>query len=250
MRLAEFDALIRATLDLDGFAAIDASANGLQVGCLDQEIGKAAFAVDASLETFARSIEAEAQLLFVHHGIFWGKVEPITEDRYRRLKTLIDGGLALYAVHLPLDAHPELGNNIGLCRRLGLGQVEQFGCHRGMLIGFKGVLAEGRPLESLARLICDQPLGSLPFGREEIRTVAVVSGGAPGDVGEAIAEGVDLFVTGDAAHTIYHQALEARINVLFAGHYATETWGVRQVGELVAEETDLETVFIDVPTGL
>ncbi len=249
MLLADFDALVRTTLDFNSFEH-DVAINGLQVARGGPEISRAVFAVDASIESFRRAVAAGGQLLFVHHGLFWGIQLPLRGTLYDRVRFLVQNDLALYAVHLPLDAHPDLGNNIGIVRRLGLTSIEPFGVYHGMRIGFKGRLAEPQSLERLAALISPRPLSLLPFGRPDIRSVGIVSGGDPHAVSQAIDEGLDLFVTGDASHEVYHEALEAGINVLFAGHYATETWGVTLMSEFVRQKTGLETVLLDIPTGL
>jgi putative NIF3 family GTP cyclohydrolase 1 type 2 len=162
------------------------------------------------------------------------------------------GDCALYAVHLPLDAHPTLGNNACLARRLGLREVEPFGEHRGVKIGCRGELPEALNLERVASLCCGAhpPLGLLPFGPQSIRTVGIVSGGASQDALQAIDQGLDLFITGEPSHTVYHACLEAGINALFGGHYLTEVWGVKSVGEWLAKEHGLQTCFLDIPTGL
>lgn len=237
-------------LNLSDFASLDPSANGLQVERRDPVLRRAAFAVDASLETFRRAVETEADLLFVHHGLLWGREARLTGDHYRRIRFLLENDLALYAVHLPLDAHPELGNNAGIARVLGLDHIEPFGEYRGLKVGLKGVLSLPESMDVLSRRVCARPLASLAFGVDEIKTVGVISGDDPRAVAQAIAEGLDLFITGDAMHEIYHQSMEAGINVLSAGHYATEIFGVRQMSEFIARETDIETVLIDVPTGL
>jgi dinuclear metal center YbgI/SA1388 family protein len=249
MLLADLDALVRATLDFARFEH-DVAINGLQVARSQAEVSKAAFAVDASLESFRRAAGAGAQLLFVHHGLFWGSRAPLTRTLYQRVRFLIEHDLALYAAHLPLDAHPELGNNIGLARRLGLAGIEPFGDYHGTKIGFKGRLDPPRPLERLAALVSPRPLSLLAFGPAEIRSVGIVSGGDPHAVSQAVAEGLDLFVTGDASHEIYHEALEAGINVLSGGHYATETWGITLMSEYLRGTAGLETVVLDIPTGL
>jgi dinuclear metal center YbgI/SA1388 family protein len=188
----------------------------------------------------------------VHHGLFWGKPVAFTGFQYRRIRELVAGDCALYAVHLPLDAHPTLGNNAGIARRLGLRAVRPFGEHRGVKIGCRGELPEALSLERVAALCCGAhaPLSLLPFGPQAIRSVGIVSGGASQDALQAIAEGLDLFISGEPSHTVYHACLEAGINALFGGHYLTEVWGVKSVGEWLAREHGLETCFLDIPTGL
>jgi dinuclear metal center YbgI/SA1388 family protein len=253
MRLEEFDTLIRQLLALDEFSGADVALNGLQVTHCKATVQKVAFAVDACLESIRRAADWAADLLFVHHGLFWGKPLAVTGNHYQRLRALIAADLALYAVHLPLDMHPELGNNAGLARRIGLQQLEPFGEYKGTKIGLKGTLPDAMTLEQLVRACCggnEQAVHVLPFGPETVRTVGIVSGGAADEAYQAIEEKLDLFITGDADHTIYHHCLEGAINVIFAGHYTTETAGVTQLAEHLQRETDLQTRFFDIPTGL
>jgi dinuclear metal center YbgI/SA1388 family protein len=260
MKLSELDAWLRKYLDLEAFERIDASRNGLQVASRVAEVTKVAFAVDASLETFRRAIEQGAQMLFVHHGILWDKQERFVGAFYERLRALIEGNLALYAAHLPLDQHPEVGNNIGIANHLGLREVEPFGAYHGTKIGYKGILpAPARLDEIVFRFSGGQgggqsgygeQLRTLPFGPELVSRVGIVSGGAAGVVTQAVEEGLDLFITGEPLHAIYHHCLESRIHVIFAGHYHSETFGVRLLTQRLARETGLGTIYIDVPTGL
>ena len=238
---------------MDDFAAIDPSRNGIQVERREPELKKLVFAVDASLQTFRQAAELGADLVFVHHGIFWGRESVLTGAHYRRVRFLMEHDIALYAAHLPLDAHPELGNNGCMAAALGLSAAEPFGWYKGRSIGFKGVLPEPLELEEvLLRLDIEMAdcNAVLPFGRPEIRTVGIISGGSSRDIRQAIEEDLDLFISGEGDHTIYHEAQENRINMLAVGHYASETWGVSAMAERVARDTGLETHFIDIPTGL
>lgn len=233
--------------------ANDPSLNGLQVGLKEMEVRRAAFAVDASMETFRRAAEWGAQLLFVHHGLFWGKPAAVTGEHYRRLRFLLQEELALYAAHLPLDMQPEFGNNAGMARALDLQEVEPFAEHGGVKIGFKGRLPEPCSLDRVLaalELDRDSALGVLPFGPDEVSTVGIVSGGADKDVHQALEEGLDLFITGELSHEVYHPAAEGGIHLVGGGHYHTETYGPRLMAEKCAADTGLETTFIDVPTGL
>ena len=253
MLLKDFDEMIRELLDIDRIDPLDISLNGLQVSRSKEKINKVAFAVDASMESFKRSAALNADLLFVHHGLFWGKPYRITGSLYKRVQFLIKNDLALYGVHLPLDMHPEIGNNAGIAHKLRLENIEPFGDYHGIKIGCKGVLPSAETLDDIIGSIpghTAEPLAKLNFGPSEIRTVGIVSGGAPEVVSQAIAENLDLYITGDASHTVYHEAMEGRINVLSAGHYATEIWGVKLLMEKIESKTDLGTVFIDIPTGL
>ncbi len=242
-------------LPIDEMARDDVSLNGIQVGDETREVTKVAAAVDGCRETFERAAALGADMLLVHHGLFWGKPLAVTGSHYRRIKFLMDKGLALYAAHLPLDSHPEVGNNAGLAGILDLQDREPFGDYHGTSIGVQGRLAEPLDLDRLMERLWGGVPGEgrvkvLPFGPELISSVGIVSGGAPRSVGEALGKGLDCFITGDASHEIYHQALEGGIHVIFAGHYWTEIWGVRRMLERMEKELGLETVFIDMPTGL
>ena len=254
MLLEDLDRYIRSQLRIDDLAGTDKSLNGLQVGRRDKEIEHCAVAVDAALETFRRSAESGADMLFVHHGIFWGSEQPVTGMHYERIRFLIENDIALYACHLPLDMHPEFGNNAEMAEYLGLQEIEPFGDYRGRFtIGFKGSLPEARRLDDVVRQLFGSPdevLGILRFGSEQVRHIGIVSGGAPGAVHEAIEDGLDLYITGDASHTVYHPCMEAGMNMVFGGHYLTETWGVRGLARRLEQEHGIRTSFIDVPTGL
>lgn len=253
MRMGEFDRLIRELLALEAAGTGDVALNGLQVTNSREEVNRAAFAVDACLESIRRAAQWKADLLFVHHGLFWGQPLALTAGHYQRIRELLSMDCALYAVHLPLDMHPELGNNAGLARRLGLRDLEPFGQYKGQKIGWKGELPEEKSLEEVAALAFGgrrAALGLLPFGPEAIRRVGIVSGGAADEALQAIEEKLDLFITGEASHTVYHACLEGRINVIFGGHYLTEVWGVKLLSEKLQAESGLEAVFLDIPTGL
>jgi dinuclear metal center YbgI/SA1388 family protein len=247
------DTFFRSLLDIEGFAGIDPSLNGLQVDNDGSEVRKIAFGVDASLETFKRAAALEAGLLFVHHGLFWGSPLRLAGNHRERIKYLLDHNIALYAVHLPLDQHPALGNNAGLAGLLGLEKIEPFGLYHGRKIGYKGNFPNPLTIEEAVKRIAfmdRSPLGVYPFGAEKNSTCAVVSGGAAEEALQAIEEGIDLYITGEMSHKVYHQCLEGRLNMIAGGHYSTEVWGVRRVMEYAAMELHMDMGFIDVPTGL
>lgn len=253
MNLDAFDAWAQRLLDIPRFRSLDDSLNGVQVGRSDGDIAKIAFAVDACAETIARARDASAQVLFVHHGLFWGKPAPVRGVLRERIAALLQADMALFACHLPLDAHPVLGNNAVLARMMGLVDIEPFGEYHGVRIGFRGTLPRPVSMDALVRLVLpdgDTPRTVLHFGTKEIRSVAVVSGGAPFEALQAIAAGVDAYVTGEPSHSIYHEVEEAGFNVIAAGHYATEVHGVRAVADLAGRELGLRTTFIGSPTGL
>ncbi len=253
MKLSQLDAWFRDLLDPEALVGVDDSLNGLQVSRSGAEVARVAFAVDASLESIRRAAEAGAQLLFVHHGLFWGKPLRLEGFLRARIKLLLDADLALWACHLPLDRHPEVGNNAVLADMLGLVDREPFGLYHGVQLGFKGRLPEAIDLaEARKRILPDgsPALALIPAGPASIRSAAVVSGGAAFEVNEAIREGLDLYVTGEASHSIYAAVTESATSFLAAGHYATEVHGVKAVAARLGRETELETLFLDLPTGL
>jgi len=253
MTTKQLDRFFRGLLDIEGFASTDPSMNGLQVDNDGAEVAKAAFAVDACLETFRRAGAAGAGIIFVHHGLFWGNALPVAGGFRERLAFLLKSNIALYACHLPLDQHPELGNNACLAGLLGIQNPEPFGLYHGRKIGYKGVLKEPLTAEEAARRVSYMgrpPLGVYPFGKALSGTCAVVSGGAAEEARQALEEGIDLYVTGESSHQVYHDCLEGRLNMAAAGHYNTEVWGVRNVMRETARQLNMDTEFIDVPTGL
>lgn len=253
MDIAEFDEWAQALLDIPRFVKVDDSLNGLQVGRSKEPVRKVAFAVDACAETIRRARDAGAQALFVHHGLFWGKPVAVRGALRERLAELISSDMALYACHLPLDAHPELGNNAVLARMLGLRDVEPFGEYHGVKIGLKGRLDPAISLDEAVRRVLpagDAPRSLLPFGPKTVSRAAIVSGGAAFEALQAIAEGLHLYVTGEPSHSVYHEVMEAGVHFVAAGHYATEVHGVKAVAERAAIDLGLQTVFIEYPTGL
>jgi dinuclear metal center YbgI/SA1388 family protein len=253
MDLRLFDRWCRDLLDIDALAGIDDSRNGVQVGRRGGEIKLAAFAVDACAETIRRAVEAGAQVLFVHHGLFWGSNCRLEGALLERARLLMESDTALYACHLPLDRHPEVGNNAVLARMLGLRNLRGFGPYRGVDIGYAGDFDPPIGLdEAVGRVLPggSRPRTLIPGTRTALRSAAVVSGGAAKSVLDALAEGIDLFVTGEPSHDVYHAVVESGAAFLAAGHYATETWGVKAVAERLGRETGVATLFIDLPTGL
>lgn len=252
MKLADFDLWARERLEFDETDSIDASLNGIQVGTAETDLTKVAFAVDACMDSFIRCEREGAQALFVHHGLFWGPALPMTGVLGERIRYLMKNDLALYACHLPLDKHAEVGNNARIMKTLGIKNPEPFGSYKGRKIGYKGILDDETDIESLIIRIFgswDDRINVLRFGPKTIRTVGVISGGGTRDVSQAIEEGLDLYITGDSSHNIYHECREACINVVFAGHYLTEVFGVKAMADTVAAELGLETIFLDIPTG-
>ena len=248
----KLDAFFRGFLDFDGFAS-DSAMNGIQVDNDGSAVTKIAFGVDAAMETFEHAAAINAGMLFVHHGLFWGSPACVTGNLRNRIKFLLDHNICLYAVHLPLDQHPQFGNNAVLAQLLGLENIEPFGKYHGKNIGWKGTFPKPVSIDEAVKKISFMgrpPAGILPFGKKECKTAAIVSGGSPESARGAIADGVDLFVTGENSHTVYHECLEAKLNMIAGGHYSTEVWGVQAVMRHCIAELGIDAEFIDIPTGL
>lgn len=230
----------------------DKSSNGLQVEGKD-EVERVAFAVDTTLRTIERAAKAGADMMVVHHGMIWGGLGYITGIHYRRLKALMESGINLYAAHLPLDAHPEVGNNAELLRLLGIEPKGPFGEYKGLSIGFWGEFEEPQPIEKVAQVLAeklDTTVKTYEFGAREIKTVGAVSGAGAFALEEAHRKGIDLLVTGEFTHADYLTAIDLPQSVLVAGHYKTETLGVKALMEVVRTKLGLEVFFMDEPTGL
>jgi dinuclear metal center YbgI/SA1388 family protein len=237
-------------LNVSGVPDSPGALNGLQVEN-GGEVSRVAVAVDASERTVRETVRRGCDLLLVHHGLFWDGNRPVTGRRYRRIEPLIRNGIALYSAHLPLDVHADVGNNAVLARALGISIQGTFGVHQGIEVGTWGRLDLKREVLA-ARL--DDVLGCrvhmMPFGPEVVSRVGVITGGGGSMIGDAIAAGLDTYITGEGAHHTHFDAEEGRINVFFGGHYATETWGLKALAERVEEQFGLEWEFIDHPTGL
>ncbi len=238
----------------------DYGPNGLQVPGTPQ-VDTVATGVSANLELFERAAAENAQLLIVHHGLFWGTSPgPIDAALKRRLKILFDADIGLAAYHLPLDAHPELGNNALIGKALGAESLEPFALHHGEPIGFIATLPGGRaggnggiPAEDLftrvRELTARDPL-VFDAGPARIRRLAIVSGGGADYIADAIAAGADALLTGEPVERVMSTAREAGIHFIAAGHYATETFGVKALGEHIAQRFGVRHVFLDVPNPI
>ena len=231
---------------LDVGAYPDYGPMGLQVVGAP-EVDRVACSVSASRELFERAAEAGAQLVLVHHGLFWEKDPRAVGLLMReRLRALFDADLNLAAYHLALDAHPELGNNALLCAELGVAPERRFADG----LGFGGPLEKPVRMSELAERVQERldrlPL-VFPYGPERVERVAVCSGGAARYLEQAAAEGYDCFVTGEAAEPTKHAAKEAGIHFVAAGHYATETLGVRALAARLADRFGLAWEFVDLP---
>lgn len=229
----------------------DESANGLQVEGA-REVRKIGLAVDACDAVFRKAAEQQVDFLLVHHGLIWGGVKAVTGILRDRIKVLFEHDISLYACHLPLDWHPEYGNNAELLRLLGLRKTGEFGEYHGRRIGCRGRLGRELSLAEFKKRV-DSKLAvasqTIDFGRR-VKNVGIVSGGGWSALYDAEQHAIDTFLTGEPSHSAYALAEELKVNLIFAGHYATETLGVRAVGTMLHRRFSAETVFIDHPTGL
>ena len=228
----------------------DGAANGLQVEN-SGAVTCIAATVDASLATVRLAIKARANLMIVHHGLFWSPSHPWTGKKYELLRALLDNDIAVYSSHLPLDSHPELGNNAQLCAALGMRGLKPFFMSHGQKIGLQSRANVSRDELALRlhRATGNKPL-LIPGGPKQCRRIGVVTGGAGGELKQAAKEGVDTFITGEGPHWTYALAEEFGVNVLYGGHYATETFGVKALATHLSKKFRVPWVFLDHPTGL
>ena len=228
----------------------DRACNGLQVENRGR-VTRVAAAVDASTATVGLAIAAKADLLVVHHGLFWGPAQPWTGRRYELIRLLLEHNLAVYSSHLPLDVHPRLGNNVQLSKLLGFKNLKPFFFNHGRHLGFQtnALIRRNDLAARLQKATGAEPL-LIPGGPEKCRRIGVVTGGAGGELNIAASEGVDTFVTGEGPHWTYALAEELGINVLYGGHYATETFGVKALASHLSKRFKIPWVFLDHPTGL
>ena len=224
--------------------------NGLQVANTG-EVGKLAAAVDLCEATVRMAAEQRADCLLVHHGLFWGGLRPLAGPAYRRVAGLIKGNIALYSAHLPLDRHPQVGNNTVLAGVLGITVRGEFGSYHGAPIGVWGEYSGKRDelSWSLTKALGTAPR-LLPFGPESVHRVGIVTGAGGSMIPQAAAAGLDTYITGEGQHWTFFDAEELGVNVYYAGHYATETVGVKALAEHISKKFSIPWVFLDHPTGL
>lgn len=227
----------------------DICPNGLQVEGRDN-VNKIVTAVSAGVELFENAAACNADAVLVHHGIILDFERPLYKGGYKkRVKILLENDMNLFAYHLPLDAHPEIGNNILLAEKLGLKECRPFGDHKGQFIGFRGntggVSAES-VFDKIKELINEKAL-IYPYGKNTIDPVGIISGGAQKDVKQAVEEDLDLYLTGEVSEHIMNYVKEEGIHFAAAGHYATERFGIEALGLHLAEKFGLDVEFIDIP---
>lgn len=237
-------------LGLSEFPA-DESANGLQVEGKER-VRRIGFAVDACGYVFRKCSELEIDFVLVHHGLIWGGLKSLAGTTRNRIKALLDSGISLYACHLPLDWHPVYGNNARILKILSVRRMGEFGAYHGKKIGCWGRLEKAVSLRDFVRVVDDKlgtKSGFVDFGKK-VRNIGVVSGAGWSALSDAEGSEIDTFLTGEPSHSAYTLAEELGINLIFSGHYATETTGVKAVGDMLARKFGLEVKFIDHPTGL
>lgn len=226
--------------------------NGLQVEGRPQ-VRRIVSGVTASQELVDAAVEAEADVLLVHHGYFWkGEDARIVGMKQRRLKTLLANDISLLAYHLPLDVHPEVGNNVQLARELDITVEGPLDPDNPKVVGLLGSLAEPMSARDFARRV-QEVLGREPLlieGTNAVRRVGWCTGGGQGYIDQAIAAGVDLFLSGEASEQTFHSARENGISFIAAGHHATERYGVQALGDYLARRFALEHLFIDCPNPI
>lgn len=249
--LHEITNLLDSTLRIAEIKDASVALNGLQVEN-NGSVTKVALAVDGSQKTIEDAIAAGADMLILHHGIYWCGLRPMTGWFKKKIETCLNHNLAVYGAHLPLDLHPELGNNAGIAAALGLTdcspEVNYHGINIGIAGDFHGTVGELRAKyaditgSAVTGIVHD---ADAPAGR-----VAVCSGGAGDEIYQMQAKGYGTYLTGEENHWVSNAAQDMGINILFAGHYATETFGVKALGALLEQQFGLPTVFIDNPTGM
>jgi dinuclear metal center YbgI/SA1388 family protein len=252
--LSEIVEYLNRELAVDRFQ--DYGYNGLQIEAPATEVTKIAFSVDSGLSVMQAAVKAKAQLLIVHHGVMWGRSEPVVGVWAKKLHTCLSNNLSLYASHLPLDGHIKHGNAAQIALKvLNASAVEPYFEHNGQTIGVIAKLTKTATLEQITKLLSscegasEHPL-CMPFGKNEITTVGIVTGSGTSLIPVAVARGVDLLITGEPKQESYHTAKELNCSVICMGHYASETFGVRALQSVLQERFGVETHWISEPTGI
>lgn len=248
--LDEVVAFLDQELNTAGIPDYPGAMNGLQLQNAG-DVPRIIAAVDASLPVIEKAAAGGPGLLIVHHGMFWQGAQPVTGAFYRKIRTAMDAGLAIYSSHLPLDFHPGWGNNIRLAQEIPLKGIAPFMEAKGRTMGLRGSWDGDRAslVAAVGRAV-GGPVHLCPGGPEKVSRIGLVTGGAGSEIAKAAAEGVDTFITGEGPHWSYPLAEELGINLLYAGHYATETFGVKALAAMLAERHSIPWAFIDHPTGL
>ncbi len=245
----ELSRYLNELLRVDEFQ--DYCSNGLEFDGRT-EVKRVALAVDACAAVFREAVNLNSDIIIVHHGLFWGDIKTIRGNLKERLKLLFDSNISLYAAHLPLDAHPELGNNAQIMKLLKIKIKGGAGKYKGIPLGFWGELEHEEPLKKFTARVEDKLFTEcrlLDFGGR-VKKVAVLSGSGWQALYEAEETGFDTLITGEASHSAYTLAEELGVNIIFAGHYATERHGVKALGEHIKRKFGFDVKFIEHSTGI
>ena len=238
------------TLKNDDIPDYPGAINGLQLRGTSK-ILKVGAAVDAALHVIEKAIKSKVDLLIVHHGLFWGGAQKIDGALYKKIKLSMDAGMAIYSSHIPLDVHPKYGNNVLLAKALGLRKGTPFLDWKGIKIGLKyNSKIKRKTLIRKIEKTLNVKVHLAPGGKEEVKKIGIVTGGAGSMIESVANQGIDTFITGEGAHHTYTLAEELGVNLIYAGHYSTETFGVKALAHHIAEKYNLKEAFIDHPTGL
>ncbi len=251
VQLSEVVAFLDDELKTSSIADYPGAINGLQLAN-DGQISRVFAAVDASLPVIkAAAAHSGPALLIVHHGMFWQGVQPLIGAFYQKVKIAMEAGLAIYSSHLPLDVHSEVGNNILLARAIGLEDPKPFLEQKGAFLGVRGDWSGTREhLATILRAALGGGVHLCPGGSEVISKVGIITGAAVSEVVKVAATGVDCFITGEGPHWSYPLAQELSLNLFYGGHYATETFGVKSLTEMIGTRFQIGWDFLDHPTGL
>ena len=250
IHLQEVCSFLDQELNIAGIPDYSGAMNGLQLEN-GGEVTKVAAAVDASLPVIEKAVDCGADLLIVHHGMFWQGAQMVTGAVYKKLKLAMDHGMAIYSAHIPLDVHPLYGNNALLVKALGMDDAVPFFDWKGIQLGLKQPL-DIRRGELIARVsqAVGAPVHVCKGGEDSVGMVGVITGGAGAEISAMADCGIETFITGEGPHWSYPLAEELGVNLLYAGHYATETFGVKALAAELAARYGVLTEFVDHPTGL
>lgn len=249
-RLAEIVGFLERELSTSSIPDYPAAMNGLQLENSGR-IERIVAAVDASLPVIKAVAAGPPGLLIVHHGLFWQGAQRLTGPVLRKWKTAIDADLAIYSSHIPLDVHPLWGNNAGLAEAIGLADPLPFFDFKGISLGLRGIWSGSREdLVTRLRDLLQSPVHLCPGGDRQVASVGIITGGAGSEIAKVAAEGVSTFITGEGPHWSYPLAEELGVNLIYAGHYATETIGVKLLAAELSRRFQLPWEFHDHPTGL
>jgi dinuclear metal center YbgI/SA1388 family protein len=246
-------AYLHELLSSDEIPDYPGALNGLQLSNGGAEVTKIIASVDACLPVVQEAVKRCGDLLLVHHGMFWQGAQRIEGSVYEKVKTAIDAGLAIYSAHIPLDVHDEFGNNAELGRGLGLGEGGSFFPWKGIELGRCYEPSEGIDREALRAKVADVVGGPAQLcagGPEVASRIGIITGGAGSEIYAIAEQGIDTFITGEGPHWSYTSAEELGVNLIYGGHYATETFGVKALAAHLAERLGAEWEFVDHPTGL